>query len=104
MGPPLLRIDTVSAFHDLFRLLEFISGCLLVIGLLSSLCCAALIIQMIVAALSRTSPYSISTHRLWLALNRKIGNLKSLDHFIRSREHIGRDRQADLLRRFQIDD
>jgi putative oxidoreductase len=28
---------------------EFISGCLLVIGLLSSLCCAALIIQMIVA-------------------------------------------------------
>jgi uncharacterized membrane protein YphA (DoxX/SURF4 family) len=29
--------------------IEFISGCLLVIGLLSSLCCAALIIQMIVA-------------------------------------------------------
>jgi putative oxidoreductase len=28
---------------------EFISGCLLVIGLLSSLCCAALIVQMIVA-------------------------------------------------------
>ena len=28
---------------------EFISGCLLVIGLLSSLCCVALIIQMIVA-------------------------------------------------------
>jgi putative oxidoreductase len=28
---------------------EFISGCLLVIGFLSSLCCAALIIQMIVA-------------------------------------------------------
>ena len=28
---------------------EFISGCLLVIGLLTSLCCAALIIQMIVA-------------------------------------------------------
>jgi putative oxidoreductase len=28
---------------------EFIGGCLLVIGLLSSLCCAALIIQMIVA-------------------------------------------------------
>ena len=28
---------------------EFISGCLLVIGLLSSLCCAVLIIQMIVA-------------------------------------------------------
>src|SRR6478672_4362202 len=29
--------------------IEFISGCLLVIGLLSSLCCAVLIIQMIVA-------------------------------------------------------
>ena len=29
--------------------IEFISGCLLVIGLLSSLCCAALTIQMIVA-------------------------------------------------------
>jgi putative oxidoreductase len=28
---------------------EFISGCLLVIGLLSSLCCVALIIQMVVA-------------------------------------------------------
>ena len=28
---------------------EFISGCLLIIGLLSSLCCAAVIIQMIVA-------------------------------------------------------
>jgi putative oxidoreductase len=28
---------------------EFIGGCLLVLGLLSSLCCAALIIQMIVA-------------------------------------------------------
>jgi len=28
---------------------EFISGCLLVIGLLTSLCCAALIVQMIVA-------------------------------------------------------
>jgi putative oxidoreductase len=28
---------------------EFISGCLLIIGLLSSLCCAALIVQMIVA-------------------------------------------------------
>jgi putative oxidoreductase len=28
---------------------EFISGCLLVIGLISSLCCAALIVQMIVA-------------------------------------------------------
>jgi putative oxidoreductase len=28
---------------------EFISGCLLIIGLLSSLCCIALIIQMIVA-------------------------------------------------------
>src|SRR5262247_248724 len=30
-------------------LVEFISGCLLVIGFLSSLCCVALIIQMIVA-------------------------------------------------------
>src|SRR5215470_12926857 len=29
--------------------LEFISGCLLVVGMLTSLCCAALIIQMIVA-------------------------------------------------------
>jgi len=29
--------------------IEFVGGCLLVIGLLSSLCCAALIIQMIVA-------------------------------------------------------
>jgi putative oxidoreductase len=28
---------------------DFISGCLLVIGLLSSLCCAALIIEMVVA-------------------------------------------------------
>ena len=28
---------------------EFVGGCLLVIGLLSSLCCAALIVQMIVA-------------------------------------------------------
>jgi putative oxidoreductase len=28
---------------------EFISGCLLIIGMLTSLCCAALIIQMIVA-------------------------------------------------------
>lgn len=28
---------------------EFLGGCLLVIGLLSSVCCAALIIQMIVA-------------------------------------------------------
>jgi putative oxidoreductase len=31
---------------------EFISGCLLVIGLLTSLCCAALIIQMIVAIIT----------------------------------------------------
>jgi putative oxidoreductase len=29
--------------------IEFVSGCLLIIGLLSSVCCAALIIQMIVA-------------------------------------------------------
>jgi uncharacterized membrane protein YphA (DoxX/SURF4 family) len=28
---------------------EFIGGCLLVVGLLSSLCCAALIVQMVVA-------------------------------------------------------
>jgi putative oxidoreductase len=32
--------------------IEFISGCLLIIGLLSSLCCAALIIQMIVAIMT----------------------------------------------------
>ena len=32
--------------------IEFIGGCLLVIGLLSSLCCAALIIQMIVAVIT----------------------------------------------------
>jgi putative oxidoreductase len=32
--------------------IEFISGCLLVIGLFSSLCCAALIIQMIVAIMT----------------------------------------------------
>jgi putative oxidoreductase len=31
---------------------EFVGGCLLVMGLLSSLCCAALIIQMIVAILT----------------------------------------------------
>jgi putative oxidoreductase len=31
---------------------EFVSGCLLVIGLLSSLCCAALIIQMVVAIIT----------------------------------------------------
>src|SRR5215470_3783052 len=30
-------------------LIEFIAGCLLVMGMLSSLCCAALVIQMIVA-------------------------------------------------------
>jgi putative oxidoreductase len=29
--------------------IEFIGGCLLIIGLFSSLCCAALIIQMIIA-------------------------------------------------------
>ena len=32
--------------------IEFISGCLLIIGLLSSVCCAALIIQMIVAIMT----------------------------------------------------
>ena len=26
------------------------------------------------------------------------------DHLIRAREHVGRDRQADLLRGFEIDD
>jgi putative oxidoreductase len=31
---------------------EFIGGCLLVIGLFSSLCCAALIVQMIVAMIT----------------------------------------------------
>src|SRR6266850_2869653 len=28
----------------------------------------------------------------------------SSDHSIRSRQHVGRDRQADLLSRFQVDD
>ena len=44
---------------------EFISGCLLIIGLLSSLCCAALIIQMIVAFVSRLArrfPLSAGNH------------------------------------------
>jgi hypothetical protein len=45
----------------------------------------------------------MSTHPLCLALNRKIDNLKSLDHLIRPRERFRRNRQADLLRRFQID-
>jgi hypothetical protein len=31
-------------------------------------------------------------------------NLKSFDDFIRARQHVRRDRQADLLGRFQIDD
>src|SRR5262245_10607386 len=30
--------------------------------------------------------------------------LPSLDHFIRSRQHVRRDRQVDLLRGFKIDD
>jgi hypothetical protein len=55
-------------------------------------------------ALSRTSPHSMSTHPLWLALNRKIGNRKSLDDSVRSHQHIGRNRQTDLLSRLQIDD
>ena len=55
-------------------------------------------------ALSRTSPHSMSTHPLWLALNRKIGNLKSLDHSVRPRQHVRRNRQADLLGSFEIDD
>ena len=32
--------------------IEFIGGCLLLIGLLSSMCCAALIIQMVVAIIT----------------------------------------------------
>jgi hypothetical protein len=30
--------------------------------------------------------------------------LALLDHLIRPRKYVGRDRQADLLRRFEIDD
>ena len=45
----------------------------------------------------------MSTHPLWLALNRKIGNRKSLDQLGRSGEHLWRNRQADLFRSFQID-
>ena len=33
-----------------------------------------------------------------------IGNLKSLDDFIRSRQHLLRNRQTDLLSGFEIDD
>jgi len=42
---------------------EFLGGCLLIVGLLSSLCCAALIIQMIVAITTvrlRTIPAGLS--------------------------------------------
>src|SRR5207344_248833 len=46
---------------------------------------------------------SMSTHPLWLALNRKIGNRKSLDQLGRSGEHLWRNRHADLLRRLEID-
>ena len=31
-------------------------------------------------------------------------DLASLDHFIRPRQHIGWNRQADLLRRLKVDD
>jgi hypothetical protein len=34
----------------------------------------------------------------------QLGFLPSLDHVIRPHEHVGRNRQADLLSRFQIDD
>jgi hypothetical protein len=33
-----------------------------------------------------------------------LGFLASLDHLIRPHQHIRRDREADLLGRFQIDD
>jgi hypothetical protein len=33
-----------------------------------------------------------------------LGFLPSLDHPVRSRQNIRRNRQADLLRRFEIDD
>jgi len=39
---------------------------------------------------SRTSPHSMSTHPLWLALSREIGNLKLLDDLIRPREKLWR--------------
>ena len=34
----------------------------------------------------------------------KAAHILSSDHFVRSRQHIRRNRQADLLSRFQIDD
>jgi len=34
----------------------------------------------------------------------KIGNLKSSNHLVRSRQHIWRNCQADLLGGFEIDD
>ena len=34
----------------------------------------------------------------------KIGNVKSLNHFVRPRQHIRRNRQPNLLGGFQIDD
>jgi hypothetical protein len=46
----------------------------------------------------------MSTHPLWLALNQKIGNRKLLYDFIRPHQHVWRNRKADLLRCFQIDD
>src|SRR5215467_10801449 len=36
--------------------------------------------------------------------HRTLGFLPSFDHPIRSRQHVGRDRQTDLLRGFEIDD
>jgi hypothetical protein len=38
----------------------------------------------------------MSTHPLWLALNRKIGNLKSLDHLIRPHQHVRWNDETDL--------
>ena len=46
----------------------------------------------------------MSTHPLWLALNRKIGNLKSLDDSVCPCQDVRRNRQADLLGSFEIDD
>jgi putative oxidoreductase len=52
--------------------MEFISGCLLVMGFLSSLCCAAIIIQMIVA---------ITTVRLTM-IPAGLSSLNWLDDFL----------------------
>jgi len=37
-------------------------------------------------------------------LKSAIENLKSLDDFVRSHEHVPRNRQANLLGRFEIED